>query len=214
MTTSRAQSAREWYDATRARIDAQGFRPAGWLGLRIWPFDGDLRQRGLEPPVEEAPRGGAGGHDCFICDAAAADESAGTSNYVVWRDDLLMLGQPREDTSLPFKAFLMPRRHADLSDLEPREAARMGEVMVHLERAVTDVLDVPRLLLQRWGDGQEHLHWWAMARPTGAAQLRGAFVALWDDVLPARPGRDSRRDLEAVAARLAELAGGIAPGPG
>jgi hypothetical protein len=212
MTRRTPPTAQEWYDDTGARISATGYRPASWTDWPTWPFTGDLSQRDLEPPVAERRRGGEGGADCFICEAAAADESAGTSDYLVWHDDLLMLGQPREDTSLPFKAFLMPRRHADLSNLEPREAARIGEVMVHLERAVTDVLDVPRLLLQRWGDGQEHLHWWAMARPTGAAQLRGAFVSLWDDLLPARPRPESRRDLEAVALRLVELAGGQGPG--
>ena len=206
--------ARRWYDDTRARIGVEGYGPAPWSGWLSWPFDTEARQRDLQPLADERPRGGAGGVDCFICDAAGSDEVAGTSHYVVWRDELLMLGQPREDTSLPFKAFLMPRRHADLSDLEPREAARAGELMVHLERAVTDVLDVPRLLLQRWGDGQEHLHWWAMARPTGAIQLGDAFTALWEDLLPPRPRSESRRDLEAVATRLVELAGGEAPGTG
>ena len=60
----------------------------------------------------------------------------------------------------------------------------------------------------RWGDGQEHLHWWVMGRPTGAEQLRGSFLASWDEVLPARPRRESRADLDAVMVRLVELAGG------
>jgi diadenosine tetraphosphate (Ap4A) HIT family hydrolase len=206
MTSSRAQSAREWYDDTRARIAADGYRPAPWGDWPTWPFDGELVQRELRPPVEERPRGGTGG-DCFICAAAAGDGG----DYVVWRDELLMLGQPRDDVALPFVAFLMPRRHADLSDLDPREAARMGELLVLLERAVTDVLDVPRMQALRWGDGQEHLHWWALARPTGVEQLRGAFTPLWDDLLPSRPRAQSRADLEAVARRLVELAGGELP---
>ena len=206
MASSGAQSARGWYDDTRARIAESGYRPAPWSGWPTWPFDGELAQRELEPPVDERPRGGSDG-DCFICAAAAGDGG----EYVVWRDDLAMLGQPRDDVALPFVAFLMPRRHADLSDLEPREAGRMGELLVLLERAVTDVLDVPRMQALRWGDGQEHLHWWTIGRPTGIAQLRGAFTPLWDDLLPPRPREESRADLEAVARRLVELAGGELP---
>jgi diadenosine tetraphosphate (Ap4A) HIT family hydrolase len=207
MTPSRAQSAQEWYDATRARIAATGYRPPPWSEGPTWPFDGDLAQRELAPPGDERPRGGTDG-DCFICAESAGDGG----DYVVWRDDVAMLGQPRDDVALPFVAFLMPRRHADLADLEPDEAGRMGQLMVLLERAVTDVLDVPRLQLLRWGDGQEHLHWWALARPTGLDQLRGAFTPLWDDLLPARPRPESRADLEAVARRLVEIAGGELPG--
>ena len=198
--------ARRWYDETRARIAASGYRTAPWPDWPTWPFTGELVQRELEPPGEERPRRGADG-DCFICAAAAG---AG-GDYVVWRDDVAMLGQPRDDVALPFLAFLMPRRHADLSDLEPPEAARMGELMVLLERAVTDVLDVPRAQLLRWGDGEEHLHWWVLARPTGVDQLRGSFTPLWDDLLPPRPRAESRADLEAVARRLVELAGGELP---
>ena len=200
-------SAQEWYAATRDRIAATDYRPAPWTDRPTWPFDGVQVQRELRPPGEERPRGGAGGVDCFICEAAAGDGG----DYVVWRDDVAMLGQPRDDVALPFVAFLMPRRHADLSDLEPREAGRLGELMVLLERAVTDVLDVPRAQLIRWGDGQEHLHWWVLARPTGMDQLRGAFTPLWDDLLPPRPRAESRGDLEAVARRLVGRAGGELP---
>jgi diadenosine tetraphosphate (Ap4A) HIT family hydrolase len=207
MSRPTPSSAQEWYAATRARIEATGYRPAPWTDRPTWPFDGELVQRELAPPGAERPRGGAGGTDCFICEAAAGDGG----DYVVWRDDVAMLGQPRDDVALPFVAFLMPRRHADLSDLVPHEAARMGELMVLLERAVTDVLDVPRAQLIRWGDGQEHLHWWVLARPSGMDQLRGAFTPLWDDLLPPRPRAESRGDLEAVARRLVELAGGGLP---
>jgi diadenosine tetraphosphate (Ap4A) HIT family hydrolase len=204
MTRRTPPTAQEWYDETRARIAATGYRPAQWTDWPTWPFDGDISQRDLERPVAERPRGGEGGVDCFICEAAADPDS----DYVVWRDDVAMLGEPRDAFSLPFLAFLMPRRHADLSDLGPRESARMGELMPLLERAVTEVLDVPRVQLVRYGDGQEHLHWWVMARPTGQDQLRGTFLPLWDDLLPARPREESRADLVAVARRLSVLAGG------
>lgn len=202
------QSAQEWYDETRRRIDADGYRSAEWSSWDTWPFDGELGpQRELQPPGGEKGRHGAKGVDCFMCVAVAEDDP----DYIVWRDDLAMIGMPHEDIALPFAAFLMPKRHADLSDLAPHEAARMGELMALLERSVTDVLDVPRVQILRWGDGQEHLHWWVMGRPTGAAQLRGSFLSSWDEVLPSRPRIDSRADLESVMQRLVELAGGEIP---
>lgn len=202
------QSAQEWFDETRRRIEADGHRSVEWSTWGTWPFDGDLgRPRELAPPVAESERGGANGVDCFMC-AAVADED---TDYIVWRDDLAMIGQPLEEIAIPFTAFLMPQRHADLSDLEPREAARMGELMVLLERAVTDVLDVPRVQIMRWGDGQEHLHWWVLGRPTGVGQLRGTFLSWWEDILPPRPRDEFRADLRAVMTRFVELAGGETP---
>lgn len=104
----------------------------------------------------------------------------------------------------------MPRRHTDLADQSPAEAARLGELLALTERAVIDVLDVPRIHANRWGDGSEHLHWWLYGRPTGALQLRGTFLAIWDDLLPARTPHALRRDLDAVGRRVTELAGGEA----
>ena len=199
------QSAQEWYDAMRSRIDAQGYRSVKWSEWSTWPFrEGPGEPHDLAPLGAERRRHGADGVDCFMCAAVATDDA----DYVVWRDEVAMIGQPHDDIAIPFAAFLMPQRHADLSDLEPHEAARMGELMVLLERAVTDVLDVPRVQIMRWGDGQEHLHWWVMGRPTGADQLRGSFLASWDEILPPRPRSETRADLDAVARRLVELAGG------
>jgi hypothetical protein len=81
---------------------------------------------------------------------------------------------------------------------------------MHLDCAASDVLDVPRVQVTRFGEGVEHLHWWVFARPTGANQLRGSFLLLWDDVLPPRDPSARRADLDLVAARLVELAGGEA----
>ena len=207
MSRPTPSSAQEWYDATRARIAATGYRAAPWTDWPTWPFDGDLVQRELEPPGAERPRGGAGGVDCFICEAAAGDGG----DYVVWRDDVAMLGQPRDDVALPFVAFLMPRRHADLSDLAPDEAARMGGLMVLLERAVTDVLDVPRAAAHPLGRRPGAPALVGAGAALGRGPAPGAFTPLWDDLLPPRPRAESRRDLEAVARRLVELAGGELP---
>lgn len=132
---------------------------------------------------------------------------------MVWFDEHWMLAAA-QDSSLPFGAFLMPRRHADLQDLTTAEAHRQGELLARIEQAATEVLAVPRIQVARWGDGGEHLHWWLYARPIGALQLRGTFLSHWDDLLPARPEQDLRADAFEVAARLVVLAGGTVGDPG
>jgi diadenosine tetraphosphate (Ap4A) HIT family hydrolase len=205
------QTAEQWYERVAAAIAEDGYRRWGASEWTTWPFDGELSVRELQPPADQEPlRGGAGGESCVMCAEAA---QADPSEYVFWRDELAMLGFPFDGTSLPFLGFLMPRRHADLSDLTSAEAARLGELQMYLERAVTDVLDVPRVQVYRWGDGNEHLHWWVLGRPAGVLQLRGSFLSHWDDLLPLRDRADLRADLDAVAVRLQELAGGeVLPG--
>lgn len=197
------ESAARWHARVTDAFASEGPRAVPWTSWPTWPFvEQSLTARPLEPLGEEQARRGAGGTECEIC------ERRSDTSYIVWHDDLVMLGAPFGPTSLPIVVFLMPRRHADLSDLTPEEAARMGQVMVAAEQAACAVLDVPRLQMFRWGDGAEHLHWWLIGRPTGANQLRGTFLPLWDDVLPARDPADLRADLDAVAVRLVELAGG------
>lgn len=201
------ESAQQWYARVGARIDAEGYRNPPWPAWPTWPLEGATAARPLAPPGEEQPRLGAGGVDCVQCERSRVDDP---SDYVCWRDDLAMLGVPFQGSSLPFCTFLMTRRHADLSYLTPVEAARIGELQMYVERAACDVLDVPRVQVARWGDGAEHLHWWVFARPTGMAQLRGTFVSLWDDLLPLPDPAAFRADLDLVADRLVELAGGEA----
>ena len=201
----------QWYARVRAGIETDGYRAGPWAQWPTWPFEGDLEVRALAPPADEGPRTGVGGVDCAQCERSRVDDP---SAYIFWRDDLAMLGAPFQESSLPFRCYLMPRRHADLSDLTREEAARLGELLMYAERAACEVLEVPRVHVARWGDGTEHLHWWLFARPTGMAQLRGTFVTLWEDLLPVLDRAALRADLDVVAARLVELAGGAAlPAP-
>lgn len=199
------QSSREWYDDVSRRIAERGHQEQDPLSWQTWPWDEDYAVRPLDGPTPEPARQGEGGNECFICDA---NEDPG--DYVVWWDDVAMLGRKREGTPIPFLAFLMPRRHSDLAGLSEAEASRMGILLTHLERAVCEVLDVPRIQAARWGDGTEHLHWWIYGRPTGVLQLRGTFLALWEDLLPVRDQGGERDDIDLVVARLVEIAGGEA----
>lgn len=208
-----AHSPRQWYDRVSQVLAEQGPVDPGWAQRPSWPFEGALVVRALDPPADEEPaRSGADGRGCFVCVGVAASDA----DYLVWTDDLWVLGLPAEGSPLPFALFLMPRRHADLAGLSRAEAARQGELLTALEQAATQVLAVPRIQVARWGDGTEHLHWWLFARPTGMLQLRGTFLSHWADVLPPRPQEELRADSLLVVDRLVELAGGerLGGGPG
>ena len=198
------ETAQEWYDRVSGRVAEEGYRHLAWGEWETWPFQGELVPKALEPPTTERPRNGAGGVDCFMCDAAAGRGG----DYLVWTDGTWMIGIPQEQVAIPFTAFLMPCRHADLSDLTAEESQRMGELLVGVEQAAVAVLDVPRLQVFRYGDGQEHLHWWLLGRPTGMHQLRGTFLAHWDELLPSRSRAELRADVALVAEELVSAAGG------
>jgi diadenosine tetraphosphate (Ap4A) HIT family hydrolase len=162
-----------------------------------FPFEGELRPRRLEPPVErERPRAGEGGVDCQRC--AATDD-----NYL-WTSERWRLWAFPEPTGLPVIVLLEPREHyADPGDLPDELAAELGVLLARVERAVRAVGEIGRVHVCRWGDGSEHLHWWFMARPARIPQLVGSFAAIWDDVLPPVPEDVWRANLAAVAEALA-----------
>ncbi|GAA2123733.1 hypothetical protein [Nocardioides bigeumensis] len=201
------ESAQEWYDRVSARIAEDGYGPPEWRSAPSFPLDESGAVRALERPGEEPLRGGLTVEDCPICERSQADDA---HEYIYWRDDLFMLGVPFQPFALPLVTYLMPRRHADLAALTAQEARRQGELLVALERAAVDVLNVPRVQVARNGEGLEHLHWGVFARPTGAGQLRGSFLVQWSSVLPSGDPVAQRADLDLVAARLMELTGGLA----
>ena len=52
---------------------------------------------------------------------------------------------------------------------------------------------------------------WALARPLGMMQGRGAMLAFWDDVLPAMPPDLAQEHLRIVAESLASGGGAAFP---
>lgn len=199
------QTTADWFRETQARLADVGYVETGWQQWASWPWTGEQIQKPLDPPADVEPdRRGVETGDCFVC-RSVTDLDA---TSVVWHDDDWFLGAPHGSSPLPFATFLMPTRHADLADLTDVEAARGGVLLTALERAAMQILEVPRIQVARWGDGQAHLHWWVFARPTGMLQMRGTFLSHWADVLPPRPGADLRSDLDAVGRRLVESVGG------
>jgi hypothetical protein len=76
---------------------------------------------------------------------------------------------------------------------------------------VKSIPGVARTHFARWGDGSEHFHLWALARPAGMMQGRGPMLAFWDDVLPAMPDELMAEHLRIVAENLAAGGGTAFP---
>src|SRR5881296_321116 len=84
-----------------------------------FPFDGEMRPRPLQPPVErEEPRHGEGGVDCRRC-------QAGDEEYI-WTNERWRM-HPIGPSGLPVVLMLESREHiAELSDLSDEMAAELG----------------------------------------------------------------------------------------
>lgn len=165
-----------------------------------FPFEGDLRVKQLDPPVDHEPaRKGEDAGDCSACNAP--DEA------YIWVSERWRVRAMDRPTGLPMVLILESRSHLDLGDLPNLLAAELGVMTVRLERAVRSLDGVARVHVNRWGDGSAHLHMWFLARPHGRLQLRGTFLSLWDDILPPIPESTWRENLALVAAWLAEFGG-------
>ncbi|GAB3148604.1 hypothetical protein GCM10027290_33570 [Micromonospora sonneratiae] len=165
-----------------------------------FPFEGDLRVKQLDEPVAVEPaRKGEGSSACSSC--SAPDEA------YIWVSDRWRVRAMDRPSGLPMVLILESRSHFDLGDLPNLMAAELGVMTVRLERAIRSLDGVVRVHVNRWGDGSAHFHLWFLARPYGRLQLRGTFLPLWDDILPAIPEEQWRENLALVAAWLAEFGG-------
>lgn len=165
-----------------------------------FPFSGDFKPRSLDAPVlPEPPREGEDIADCRACQAR--------DDQYIWVDERWRIKAPDRPSGLPLVLILEPRMHLDLGDLPNLEAAELGLLTVRLERAMRSIGGVARVHVNRWGDGAAHLHLWFLARPDGALQLRGTFLSMWEDILPAVDETTWRENLVFVAAYLADQGG-------
>ncbi|MCC2312752.1 hypothetical protein [Cellulomonas xiejunii] len=164
---------------------------AGW---DTFPFEREgLRMRALEDPVvPEPPRQDE--------DAATCGRCARTDEHFAWTDGTWRLSAS-STVSVP-SVILDRRAHGDLNDLDDDAAAELGRMIVRVERALAAVPGVGRVHVQRWGDGNGHLHVFFSARPEGMLQLRGLVMPLWTLHLPALPDEEWAAILASVVARL------------
>lgn len=165
-----------------------------------FPFEGDVRVKPLDEPVDiEPPRKGEDPADCTAC--TAPDEA------YIWVSDRWRVRSTEHPTGLPMVLILESRSHLDLGDLPNMLAAELGVLTVRLERAIRSLEEVARVHVNRWGDGEAHLHLWFMGRPRGQLQLRDTFLPVWDEILSPVPEMRWRENLALVAAWLADFGG-------
>ncbi|HEU4514168.1 MAG TPA: hypothetical protein VFR87_13765 [Nocardioidaceae bacterium] len=191
------ETAEEVYARVVAAVGEDGRLPlpehAAW---DTFPFDGDIRTRILQPPLEaEEPRNGENDQPCWRCEHELEN--------VIWRnEDWLVASTPRP-TGLPVVLALESRAHMDFLDMDDVLASEFGRITNNLHRILHYLPNVGRVHISKWGDGGAHLHTWFMARPARMPQLRGTFASLWDDILPPVPEDIWRSDLHEVARKLA-----------
>jgi diadenosine tetraphosphate (Ap4A) HIT family hydrolase len=174
---------------------------AGW---EPFPFELEgLRVRSLRRPiVPEKPR-----HDE---DPASCRSCAASDGLPVWECESWRLIAMSEPSGAPLVLMLLPKGHFDLGNLPDELAAQLGQIVVHVGRAVESLEHIARAHISRFGDGGAHLHIFFFARPEGFIQLRGNFFTVWDDLLApvARAVRDA--DAARVGKLLAASYGGTA----
>ncbi|MFC6285200.1 hypothetical protein ACFP3Q_03470 [Nocardioides sp. GCM10027113] len=160
--------------------------------------------RPLEPMrVPEQPRVGE-------LDGAACPHCR-PSEHTIWRDELWHVNAGFEPMRIPFIGGLAPNQHCRLEDAPVELLATLGPLLQRLSTAVKAIPGVARTHFARWGDGSEHFHMWALARPEGMMQGRGAMLAFWQDVLPEVPEEMAAEHLRIVAESLAECGGEVFP---
>ena len=158
----------------------------------------------LEPMlVPEEPR--AGEQDRAACGHCRPSE------HTIWRDDVWHVNAGWDRMGIPFVGGLAPNEHCRLEDAPERVLVSLGPLMQRVSAAVKSIPGVARTHFSRWGDGSEHFHLWALARPAGMMQGRGAMLAFWDDVLPAMTDEMKAEHLDVVARSLAEGGGEVYP---
>lgn len=168
-----------------------------------WAFE-EITMRPLEQMlVPENPRGGeTDPSECGPCKR---------SPNTIWHDELWQVYASPEPSGLPFIGALSPRDHWLLEDAPIEVLAALGPIMQRMSEAIKTIPGVARCHFGRWNDGSAHLHLWALARPAGMMQARGAALAFWDDVLPPMPQEMADEHIRIVAEALAAGGGEAFP---
>lgn len=153
--------------------------------------------------VPERPRSGE-------LDASECSHCRPTK-HTIWRDDLWHVNAGWTRMGIPFLGGIAPEQHCRLEDAPLDLLTTLGPLLQRVSAAVKSIPGVARTHFSRWGDGSEHFHLWALARPEGMMQGRGAMLAFWDDVLPAMPQDLVDSHLRTVATELAKGGGEAFP---
>ncbi len=193
----------EYYENATSLGEDQARRALSALAdWEPFPFEVEgLRAATLaRPEIPEAPR-----HDE---DPATCRSCAAIDGLPVWHNEAWRLIALSEPSGAPLILMLLPKEHFDLGDLPDEMAAQLGQITVHVARAVESLEHIARAHVARFGDGGAHLHVFFFARPEGFVQLRGNFFMVWDDLLAPVPRAVRDADARRVGELLAASFGG------
>lgn len=168
-----------------------------------WAFE-KVTMRPLEPMlVPEKPRKGElDPQSCWSCTP---------SEFTIWHDEHWQVRAGWDVGGLPFMGAIAPREHWLLEDAPHEVLAAYGPLMQRISQAVKSIPGVARCHFARWNDGSAHLHLWAMGRPEGMMQGRGAVLAYWDGILPPMAQPMAEEHIRIVAEALAAGGGEAFP---
>ena len=194
------ESAEEVYARVVALVGEDGRLPmppvAEW---DIFPWelvDGELVPKVLQPPVAaEEPRWGEGDRPCSC--------GEGDPDHAIWRNDRWVVTSTAQPSGMPLILFLHPREHLDFTDMDDDLASEFGRVCNWLHRIVSNLPNIGRVHVCKWGDGGSHMHVWFIARTARLANVLGSMAVEWNEMLPPGPEDVWRADLKHVADRLA-----------
>ena len=134
------------------------------------------------------------------------------SEHTIWADELWQVRAGWDRMGIPYVGGIASREHHRLEDAPVELLTTLGPLLQRVSAAVKSIPGVARCHFSRWGDGSEHFHMWALARPAGMMQGRGAMLAFWDDVLPSMSEEMKAEHLRIVAESLATGGGTAFPG--
>lgn len=159
--------------------------------------DGQLQPKVLQPPLEaEEPRAGLRGESCQLCTEDGAEGR-------IWENWNFHVRRPAMPSGMPLVLWLNVNQHQDFPDLPDELAAEYGKVSVWLCRIMSNLPNIGRVHVSRWGDGSEHMHTWFIARPERLPGVIGSLAQEWDQMLPPPPQDVWEADLATVAQKLA-----------
>ncbi len=147
----------------------------------IFPFEGEMRVRKLEPYTEEERirEGDPGGDPCGCSTDELKPEPVWSNDR--WRVRPIQFG----NEASPFPAYMLSTQACiDIDGLDDQYASELGLLTIRLDRAIMSLGDVGRVHYNRWGDGAFHFHVWFLGRPKGAWQFSGYMLPIWGFTLP------------------------------